>query len=186
MISLQAVAFIDKNIGNPGFWFETIHVCFFSAIFQPICMLRPSSIYFPCHFSHDFLLTLHDQILGVTASPATCPPGYFGQPPSCSCLEDNTAYFGNNAKVGSENLQPSQSACQKSCLDHPECEFWTWGKGTPSGPCYLKHARDNVTPGLDSYISGSKHCPLPEAKGNYTEFYPCMILRGYGWAAQGN
>ena len=120
---------------------------------------------------------MHDQILGITESSVTCPPGYFGEPPSCSCFEDNTAYFGNNAKVGSDNLQPSRLDCQKSCLDHPKCEFWTWGKGTPEGPCYLKHTRDNVTPGLDSYISGSKQCPLPEAKGNYTKFYPCMILR---------
>ena len=37
------------------------------------------------------------------------------------------------------------------------------------GPCYLKTARDNVTPGLDSYVSGSKHCKLPEAEGNYSK-----------------
>ena len=112
---------------------------------------------------------MHDnQILGKAKAAVTCPPGYFGEPPSCYCFEDNTAYFGNNAKVGSDNLQPSRVACQKSCNDHPECEFWTWGKGTPVGPCYLKHTRDNVTPGLDSYISGSKQCPVPGA-GNYTQ-----------------
>merc|ERR1712215_190807 len=107
-------------------------------------------------------------IYEVTGKPeplVTCPPGYFGKPPSCSCFEDNTAYFGNNAKFGFDNLQPSRLACQKSCMDHPKCEFWTWGKGTPVGQCYLKHTRDNVTPGLDRYISGSKQCPLPEVTG---------------------
>lgn len=69
--------------------------------------------------------------------------------------------------TGQENFQPSRAACQRACAQHPTCEFWTWGKGEPRGPCYLKTARDNVTPGLDSYVSGSKHCKLPEAEGNY-------------------
>ena len=63
-------------------------------------------------------------------------------------------------------LQASRAACQRACAQHPTCEFWTWGKGTPRGPCYLKTARENVSPGLDSYVSGSKHCRLPEAEGN--------------------
>ena len=71
--------------------------------------------------------------------------------------------------TGQENFQPSRAACQRACAQHPTCEFWTWGKGEPRGPCYLKTARDNVTPGLDSYVSGSKHCKLPEAEGNYDE-----------------
>ena len=99
--------------------------------------------------------------------PPSCPPGYVGEPPECKCYEDNTAYFGNNVQVGSDNHQASRAACQRSCAQHPTCQYWTWGKGTPTGPCYLKTARDNVTPGLDSYVSGSKHCTLPEAKGNY-------------------
>ena len=94
--------------------------------------------------------------------PPSCPPGHFGTPPACSCVEDNTAYFGNNARVGSSNPQPSRAACARSCREHPECEFWTWGKGEPMGPCYLKHSRDNVSPGLPSYVSGSKHCRLEE------------------------
>merc|ERR1712215_76650 len=105
------------------------------------------------------------EVTGKPEPSVTCPPGYFGKPPSCSCFEDNTAYYGNNAKFGFDNLQPSRLACQKSCMDHPKCEFWTWGKGTPVGPCYLKHTRDNETPGLDRYISGSKQCPLPEVTG---------------------
>ena len=100
----------------------------------------------------------------TAAPPVECPPGYFGSPPACACLEDNTAYFGNNALVGSSNPQPSRLACQRSCEDHPDCQYWTWGKGSP-GPCYLKHARENVTPGLESYVSASKSCPLPESSG---------------------
>ena len=95
----------------------------------------------------------------------TCPDGTWGNPPSCSCVEDNTAYFGNNARVGSSNPQPSRAACARSCREHPECQFWTWGKGSPMGPCYLKHSRDNVSPGLTSYVSGSKLCVLPESEG---------------------
>ena len=97
----------------------------------------------------------------------TCPNGTFGTPPSCSCVEDNTAYFGNNARVGSSNPQPSRAACARSCREHPECQFWTWGKGSPMGPCYLKHSRDNVSPGLNSYVSGSKLCVLPEGGKPY-------------------
>ena len=101
----------------------------------------------------------------------TCPDGTWGTPPSCSCVEDNTAYFGNNARVGSSNPQPSRAACARSCREHPECQFWTWGKGSPMGPCYLKHSRDNVSPGLTSYVSGSKLCVLPESEGKPEELY---------------
>ena len=119
---------------------------------------------------HIFLLILHLSLLSISGlhppPPAgevvTCPNGTFGTPPSCSCVEDNTAYFGNNARVGSSNPQPSRAACARSCREHPECQFWTWGKGSPMGPCYLKHSRDNVSPGLNSYVSGSKLCVLPE------------------------
>merc|ERR1711962_1196962 len=47
---------------------------------------------------------------GAPVTPPTCPPGHFGTPPHCSCYEDNTAYFGNNARVGSSNPQPSMRA----------------------------------------------------------------------------
>ena len=111
-----------------------------------------------------------DQISGTT-----CSPGYLGVPPSCSCFQDNTQYFGNNLIFGNNNLKPSQSACQKSCRDHPECKFWTWRRRRTSlGQCYLKDGRDSVTP-KKGYISGSKYCSLTEDKGDYTELYPCMI-----------
>ena len=113
---------------------------------------------------------MHDQILGITESSVTCPPGYFGEPPSCSCFEDNTAYFWNNVQMSDRNLQPSRMACQQSCSDHSECEFWTWAKKTPEGPCYLKHTRENVSPGFNNYVSGSKQCLLPEANGKYIQF----------------
>ena len=43
------------------------------------------------------------------------------------------------------------------------------------GPCYLKTARENVTPGLADYVSGSKHCALPEQRGNHGTGRGCMI-----------
>ena len=114
--------------------------------------------------------------------PPKCPPGYLGEPPECKCYEDNTAYFGNNAVSGQDNFQPSRASCQRACAQHPTCEFWTWGKGEAprGGPCYLKTARDNVTPGLDSYVSGSKHCKLPEAEGNYRSKLPGGWTLHYG------
>ena len=106
---------------------------------------------------------------GVVFPDATAPPEcadpatQFGG--DCSCFEDDTAYFGNNRVVGSENPQPSRSACRRSCAEHAECAYWTWGKGTPTGPCYLKTSRDGVTHGMTDYVSGTKGCLLPEDKG---------------------
>eukprot|EP00094_Tigriopus_californicus_P008738 TCALIF_08423-PA protein Name:"Protein of unknown function" AED:0.91 eAED:0.91 QI:0/0/0/0.2/1/1/5/0/253 len=98
----------------------------------------------------------------ATVTKDGCPQeGQYG--PNCTCFEDNAAYFGNNHRVGLENPQPSRLACQKSCQNHPSCSFWTWGKGTPTGPCYLKTQRENVGYDLTSYVSGSKNCQLPEA-----------------------
>ena len=137
------------------------------------CNRRPQTLLllFPFHsFPSASISVCHLQC----ASPrlgevVTCPAGTWGTPPSCSCVEDNTAYFGNNARVGSSNPQPSRAACARSCREHPECQFWTWGKGSPMGPCYLKHSRDNVSPGLSSYVSGSKLCVLPESEGKPDE-----------------
>ena len=93
-----------------------------------------------------------------------CPePDHWG--PDCQCFEDDTAYFSNNHRLGSENPQPSRVACQESCAETPECNYWTWGKGSPMGPCYLKTKRENVTPGLKDYVSGAKNCKLPETMG---------------------
>ena len=59
----------------------------------------------------------------------------------------------------------SRSACRRSCAKHRECSYWTWRKGTPTGPCYLKTSRDGVRHGMTDYVSGSKGCLLPEDKG---------------------
>ena len=50
----------------------------------------------------------------VSTPPPTCPPGYLGEPPECKCFEDNTAYFGNNAVTGQENLQAGGIFCWKT------------------------------------------------------------------------
>ena len=100
----------------------------------------------------------------MTAGPPTCPPGRFS-PPDCLCYEEDTAYFGNNHVTGHENPTSSRSECQRSCAKTPECQFWTWGVGEPTGPCYLKTARENVRRNLTSYVSGTKDCRLPEDKG---------------------
>ncbi len=91
--------------------------------------------------------------------PKKCrSPSAVTPPPECACFEDNTAYFGNNHLLGHENMKPSARACQLSCRETKECNFWTWGKGRPEGPCYLKTDRQNVRANLTSYLSGSKGC----------------------------
>ena len=104
----------------------------------------------------------------VFKQPGVCPPDTYG--PECACFEDETAYFGNNERLGNENPQPSRHACQQSCQHHPSCLFWTWGKAEPTGPCYLKTKRDNVGYNLTNYVSGNKFCKLPEsdAEGSTT------------------
>ena len=44
------------------------------------------------------------------------------------CFEDDTAYFGNNARTGGENPQKSRLDCQQSCEFHPSCHYWTFRK----------------------------------------------------------
>ena len=75
------------------------------------------------------------------------------------CYEENTAYFGNNHKMGPENPQKTRLDCQQSCESHESCHYWTFHI---QGLCYLKVKRENVTPNLTSYVSGSKFCRLPE------------------------
>lgn len=134
------------------------------------------SIIFPIYLSFLPLSYTYSPPLSVACLQfSECSPGYFGSPPNCVCYEEDTAYFGNNARVGSDNPQPSMAACQKSCAADSSCEFWTWGKGTPTGPCYLKTKRENVTPNLKSYVSGSKNCRLP-SEGNSRGDPPACCL----------
>ena len=94
---------------------------------------------------------------------------------SGSCFEDNIAYMGNNIVMGVDNPQPSRSACQKSCKENPDCEFWTWVKSDDR--CYLKDAcdGDNITQD-DTYVFGSKDCSLPEDKGNKNWFFGVKLF----------
>ena len=80
----------------------------------------------------------------------------------CACFEDDTAYFGYNIVMGWMNPQPSRSACQQSCAEHPSCAYWTWDKRSHEGQCFLKTSRAGVTHNRLRYISGSKGCLLPE------------------------
>ena len=90
------------------------------------------------------------------------------------CFEDDTAYFGNNARTGGENPQKSRLDCQQSCEFHPSCQYWTFDKGT--GNCYLKSKRENVTP-HPYYISGSKNCRLPEWSKEKVQNHQTPIFR---------
>ena len=100
-----------------------------------------------------------------------CPVGFFhlynDTKNGCVCFEDNTAYFGNNHRFGAENPQLDRLGCQKSCVVHPECKFWTFKKPTNKGGkglCYLKTKRANMKYILTEYVSGAKDCQLPNDK----------------------
>ena len=112
-----------------------------------------------------------------------CPAGHFG--PKCLCFEDNTAYYGNNHRFGDENPQKTRLECQRSCEAHPSCQFWTFRKPDPKnvangGLCYLKTKRENVTPNVTDYVSGSKGCKLPEWTGIWcrvqTQIHTLLIM----------
>ena len=56
------------------------------------------------------------------------------------------------------------------------------GAATGTGLCYLKLKRENVTPNVTDYVSGSKYCRLPEwSKSTGTTYiivgiYPRSLL----------
>ena len=114
-----------------------------------------------------FHKSFHHSLLHFPTDPkAPCPDDHYG--PQCLCYEDNTAYYGNNDRFGNENPQKTRLDCQQSCEFHPSCHFWTFRKPLEkggSGLCYLKVKRDNVTPNVTDYVSGSKKCRLPEWTG---------------------
>ena len=108
----------------------------------------------------------------ISHSKVDCPEGFFhlynDTTKACVCFEDNTAYFGNNHRFGAENPQFDRLGCQRSCEAHPECKYWTFSKPSVAGEeglCYLKTKRENMKFNLTDYVSGTKHCRLPEWQG---------------------
>ena len=88
------------------------------------------------------------------------------------CLEDNTAYYGNNLNSpwnrrnrGIDDVKRSSSECQRACANHPRCNYWSWHKDG-LGWCYLKRSKPTYHPRYGivyagnnrHYVSGSKHC----------------------------
>ena len=96
--------------------------------------------------------------MNITLTLPSGPPG---------CLDDNTAYYGNNIENQDYGQIGSSSHCQQRCQSMSECKFWTWTKAT--GKCYLKTSKDGETWTIedygtnhvgnsDKYVSGSKNC----------------------------
>ena len=54
-----------------------------------------------------------------------------------SCLDDNTAYYGNNLKV--ENNYSSSEDCRRRCDRYPGCNFWSFMKS--NGRCFIKSSK---------------------------------------------
>ena len=115
--------------------------------------VRFASLFWHSSNLENMFVLLDGEILFSVSAPAPstkCPP-------SCSCLEDNTAYFGNNLVSGKSNPKPSREECVRSCQDHPQCQFWTWDKTL--GSCYLKTSKISSLPtGSTRHVSGPKHC----------------------------
>lgn len=119
-------------------------------------------------------VSLHFPVkFNVISAALPCPDdlSWDSSRPNCPCFEDNTAYYGNNHRFGGENPQKTRLDCQQSCQFHPSCHYWTFrkpssssddGEDESSGLCYLKLKRENVTPNVTDYVSGSKYCRLPE------------------------
>ena len=93
-------------------------------------------------------------------------------PQTTSCLDDNTAYYGNNLNSpwntrnrGIDDVKGSSSECQRACANHPRCNFWSWHKDG-LGWCYLKRSKPTYHPVYGAvyvgnnrhYVSGPKHC----------------------------
>ena len=54
-----------------------------------------------------------------------------------SCLDDNTAYYGNNLKF--ENNYSSSEDCRRRCDRYPGCNFWSFMKS--NGRCFIKSSK---------------------------------------------
>ena len=54
-----------------------------------------------------------------------------------SCLDDNTAYYGNNLKF--ENNYSSSEDCRGRCDRYPGCNFWSFMKS--NGRCFIKSSK---------------------------------------------
>ena len=107
-------------------------------------------------------------VLFPQVSKCNDPFTQFGS--DCNCFEDNTAYRGHKINDAKRNMQPSRSACQKSCAKHPRCTHWTWAKR--GAWCSLKSGRAGVLHGRTRFVSGSKDCLLPEDEGESCENGP--------------
>ncbi|OQS06007.1 hypothetical protein THRCLA_01925 [Thraustotheca clavata] len=55
---------------------------------------------------------------------------------SCSSIEDNIDYWGNDIK---QTKQSNAASCCSDCSNTPNCVVYTWRDGT----CYLKHTKAN-------------------------------------------
>ena len=54
-----------------------------------------------------------------------------------ACLDDNTAYYGNNLKI--LDGYDSSSECQMHCDKFSGCSFWSFRKS--NGRCFLKNSK---------------------------------------------
>ena len=77
----------------------------------------------------------------------------------------------------SRNVHMSLSLISSKMILTPLCSWIPVREGaaTGTGLCYLKLKRENVTPNVTDYVSGSKYCRLPEwSKSTGTTY-----IRGY-------
>jgi len=79
-------------------------------------------------------------------------------------FKDDTFIYKNSIVQGYK-LPVTLNECQKSCLNHPKCNYWTWmkplHKSEERGNCVLKTAKEKTT-SLPHFISGSKNCSMSD------------------------
>merc|ERR1712142_197477 len=73
------------------------------------------------------------------------------------CIDEQTAYYGNDVVMGYDNKHASLSGCIKSCQEEGRCKFWSYHDAT--GYCFLKSQKDNIKK-WRGYTSGSRDCGL--------------------------
>jgi len=91
-----------------------------------------------------------------------------------NCILKNIAYLGRSIVKGQRNIQPSISACIKSCKFYLQCKFWTYHHRTKQ--CALFEKSKGTVRRLNGYYSGPRDCDPVGSEISYCGPKDCNIL----------
>ena len=74
-----------------------------------------------------------------------------------NCIDQNMDLQGDDVDAGMGIHKSSQYECQKACVDHHLCQYWTYTLKNWASNCYLKKAASNPI-SKPMFVSGSKFC----------------------------